>query len=212
MENIFAVLIPLPLSTVSKILSPRVESSLVMRSLLSRNPSVFRSDLLTAQVQLNSSSTLMILWGLLGGEGRSRSDTFLARPHLRPLLSLISSSDSKPFILLQPNFAVFKCRHKRSPYGNATSQHVGHGYTSDWLQYCRNGTKARGGGIYADSDSYHYPSSHSPTSTAQLHQASLMNSTYATQGMATGTPTHHATLAHASPIQNFYVQSCLSKH
>ena len=103
-------------------------------------------------------------------------------------------------------FAVFKCRHKRSPYGNATSQHVGHGYTSDWLQYCRNGTKARGGGIYADSDSYHYPSSHSPTSTAQLHQASLMNSTYATQGMATGTPTHHATLAHASPIQNFYVQ------
>jgi hypothetical protein len=70
------------------------------------------------------------------------------------------------------------------------SQHAGtgHAYTSDWLQYCRNGmggssTKSRGGGIYADSDSYHYPSSHSPTSTAQLHQASLINSNYATQGV-----------------------------
>ena len=111
-------------------------------------------------------------------------------------------------------FAVFRCRHKRNPYGNQASQRAGNGlgYTSDWLQYCRNGmggsiSKARGGGIYADSDSYHYPSSHSPTSTAQLHQATLMNSNYATQGLATGTPTHQAaTLAHASPIQNFYVQ------
>ena len=80
-------------------------------------------------------------------------------------------------------FAVFRCRHKRNPYGNQASQRAGNGlgYTSDWLQYCRNGmggsiSKARGGGIYADSDSYHYPSSHSPTSTAQLHQATLMNS------------------------------------
>ena len=110
-------------------------------------------------------------------------------------------------------FAVFRCRHKRNPYGNPASQHSGNGlgYTSDWMQYCRNGmggsiSKARGGGIYADSDSYHYPSSHSPTSTAQLHQATLMNSNYATQGFANGTPTHQATLAHASPIQNFYVQ------
>lgn len=67
-------------------------------------------------------------------------------------------------------------------------------------------TKSRGGGIYADSDSYHYPSSHSPTSTAQLHQASLINSNYATQGVTTGTPTHQMGLAHVSPTQNFYVQ------
>ena len=112
-------------------------------------------------------------------------------------------------------FAVFRYRNKRARFGNPVNQHTtnGLGYTSDWLQYCRNGmmggssTKSRdGGGIYADSDSYHYPSSHSPTSTAQLHQASLITSNYATHGVASGTSTHHATLAHASPIQNFYVQ------
>ena len=111
-------------------------------------------------------------------------------------------------------FAVFRCRHRRNHFGNPTSQHSGTGlaYTSDWLQYCRNGmggssTKSRGGGIYADSDSYHYPSSHSPTSTGQLHQASLINSTYATQGVTTGTPTHQTAFTHVSPpMQNFYVQ------
>ena len=110
-------------------------------------------------------------------------------------------------------FAVFRCRYKRNRFGNQASQHGGNGigYSSDWLQYCRNGmggsmTKSRGGGIYADSDSYHYPSSHSPTSTAQLHQASLITSNYAAQGVTTGTPTHQTTLAHASPIQNFYIQ------
>ena len=110
-------------------------------------------------------------------------------------------------------FVAFRCRNKRNRFGNPASQHNGSGmgYTSDWLQYCRNGmgsssAKSRGGGIYADSDSYHYPSSHSPTSTAQLHQASLMHSNYATQGVTNGTPSHQATLAHASPIQNYYVQ------
>ena len=110
-------------------------------------------------------------------------------------------------------FAVFRCRHRRNHFGNSAHQHTGSGlaYTSDWLQYCRTGmggssTKSRGGGIYADSDSYHYPSSHSPTSTAQLHQASLISSGYATQGVTTGTPTHQTALTHASPMQNFYVQ------
>ena len=117
-------------------------------------------------------------------------------------------------VLAVTSFVIFRCKYQRSHFGSSTSQHhrAGLNYTSDWLQYCRAGmgssnTKVTGGGIYTDSDSYHYPSSHSPTSTAQLHQATLISSPYTTHGVTTmATPTHQMGLTNLPPPQNLYVQ------